>query len=70
MTSRNVPLRGIADSTKRESAPPAPNGHIEVWDGTGWVSDYKQGVPLPNGTHFYPNLKKYGRQPYKVYRCK
>ena len=23
MTSRNVPLRGIADSTKRESAPPA-----------------------------------------------
>jgi len=23
MTGRNVPLRGIADSTKRESAPPA-----------------------------------------------
>ncbi|HKT11384.1 MAG TPA: hypothetical protein VJW77_06110 [Terriglobia bacterium] len=23
MTNRNVPLRGIADSTKRESAPPA-----------------------------------------------
>jgi hypothetical protein len=23
MTDRNVPLRGIADSTKRESAPPA-----------------------------------------------
>jgi hypothetical protein len=23
MTARNVPLRGIADSTKRESAPPA-----------------------------------------------
>jgi RHS repeat-associated protein len=46
-----------------------PAGHIEAWDGTQWVSDYKQGPPLPNGTHFYPNLKKYGPQPYKVYRC-
>jgi hypothetical protein len=25
MTSRNVPLRGIADSTMRESAPPGEN---------------------------------------------
>jgi RHS repeat-associated protein len=47
-----------------------PNGHIEAWDGTQWVSDYKQGSPLPNGTHFYPNLSKYGPQPYTVYRCK
>ena len=46
-----------------------PNGHIEAWDGTQWVSDYKQGPPLPNGTHFYPNFKKYGPQPYQVYRC-
>jgi RHS repeat-associated protein len=45
------------------------NGHVEAWDGTQWVSDYKQGPPLPNGTHFYPNLKKYGPQPYKIYRC-
>jgi RHS repeat-associated protein len=46
-----------------------PAGHIEVWDGTQWVSDYKQGPPLPDGTHFYPNLGKYGPQPYVVYRC-
>jgi RHS repeat-associated protein len=47
-----------------------PNGHIEAWDGTQWVSDYyKQGPPLPNGTHFYPNLGKYGPQPYQIYRC-
>jgi RHS repeat-associated protein len=45
------------------------NGHVEAWDGTQWVSDYKQGPPLPNGTHFYPNLKKYGPQPYVIYRC-
>ena len=50
--------------------PSSPYGHIEVWDGTEWVSDYKQGIPSPNGLHFYPNLGKYGRQPYKVYRCK
>ena len=46
-----------------------PAGHIEVWDGTQWVSDYKQGLPLPDGTHFYPNRRKYGPQPYVVYRC-
>ncbi|HET6931064.1 MAG TPA: RHS repeat-associated core domain-containing protein [Candidatus Acidoferrum sp.] len=46
-----------------------PNGHIEVWDGTSWVSDYNQGPPLPDGTHFYPNLKKYGPQPFNLYRC-
>jgi RHS repeat-associated protein len=46
--------------------------HIEVWDGTQWVSDYKQGAPLDDGTHFYPNLGTYGAQPYKIYRssCK
>lgn len=46
------------------------NGHIEAWDGTQWVSNYQQGPPLPNGTHFYPNLTKYGPQPYLIYRCK
>ena len=45
------------------------NGHIEAWDGTQWVSNYLQGPPLPNGTHFYPNFKKYGPQPYQIYRC-
>jgi RHS repeat-associated protein len=50
--------------------PSNPYGHIEVWDGTEWVSDYKQGEPLPSGAHFYPNLAKFGRQPFKVYRCK
>jgi uncharacterized protein RhaS with RHS repeats len=44
------------------------SGHIEAWDGTQWVSDYQQGVPLPNGTHFYPNLARYGPQPYQIYR--
>jgi RHS repeat-associated protein len=47
-----------------------PNGHIAAWDGTQWVSDFKPGPPLPNGTHFYPNLSKYGPQPYVIYRCK
>ncbi|HKV91758.1 MAG TPA: RHS repeat-associated core domain-containing protein [Candidatus Angelobacter sp.] len=52
------------------------NGHIEVWDGTQWVSDYKQGAPVESGkyegAHFFPNLGKYGRQPYQIYRynCK
>lgn len=25
------------------------HGHIEVWDGSGWCSDYKSAKPLPNG---------------------
>lgn len=51
-------------------------GHIEVWDGTQWVSDFKQGAPVESGkyegAHFFPNLNKYGRQPYQIYRydCK
>ena len=36
MTSRNVPLRGIADSTKRESAPPA--GQPPLRGGAGFIS--------------------------------
>jgi hypothetical protein len=46
-----------------------PNGHIEAWDGIQWVSDFKQGAPGPGGLHFYPNLGRYGPQPYKIYRC-
>jgi hypothetical protein len=33
-TNRNVPLRGIADSTKRESAPPAIyniQAHVDIY---------------------------------------
>lgn len=60
----------LGDITVFQSANGSPSaGHIEAWDGTQWVSDYQQGPPLPNGTHFYPNFSKYGRQPYKVYRC-
>jgi RHS repeat-associated protein len=48
-----------------------PSGHVEVWDGTQWVSDYKQGAPINDGnyagTHFFPNLSKYGQQPYRIY---
>jgi RHS repeat-associated protein len=50
--------------------PSNTSGHIEAWDGTQWVSDYQQGPPLRNGTHFYPNFRKYGPQPYRIYRCK
>ena len=42
-TNRHVPLRGIADSTKRESAPPAflayrhrlRRGKLQPWDSFG-----------------------------------
>jgi hypothetical protein len=30
-TNRNVPLRGIADSTRRESAPPALQNFLTRW---------------------------------------
>jgi hypothetical protein len=49
-----------------------PSGHAEVWDGTQWVSDYRQQPPIETGdwagAHFYPNLGKYHEQPYRIYR--
>jgi hypothetical protein len=43
-----------------------PHGHVAMWDGTEWISDYRQGGG-PAG--FYPNGRyRRVRPPYQIWR--
>jgi len=60
-----APQRG--DVIVIQPAPGHPDGHMAIFDGSIWISDFKQTHPGPQG--FYPGQAYRHAQPsYKVYR--